>query len=98
MLVEMLGARRPSGRYLNVSPDWVSRAVRQHMLNSGIDSSIHKLRHTFITELMRITKGNLSAVMPIVGHEQADTTLGYSGWDGGEMWGDVAAMYQQRAA
>lgn len=45
---------------------------------------------------MRLTRGNLSAVMPIVGHTTADTTLGYSGWDGGDTWDDVAAIYATR--
>jgi integrase/recombinase XerD len=46
----------------------------------GIEATPHCLRHTFGTELARVTKGNLLAVAKAMGHEDVKTTQGYVGW------------------
>lgn len=87
----------PSRSRPTVHPYSVSRRVREHLLELGIDGTAHQLRHSFGTELARVTGGNLVMVATFMGHESTNTTMGYvklaaiGGAEAvGSMWGDAA--------
>ena len=82
-LVRMLSTRRPSGLLVPISVDQLGRRSSDHMRALGYDCTLHQLRHAFGTELARVTRGNVIAVGRAMGHESANTTLNYVGWDGG---------------
>lgn len=60
------------------TPDNVSRRVTRHLRAHGINATAHQLRHTFGTELARVTHGDLLVVGSVMGHASATTTLGYA--------------------
>jgi site-specific recombinase XerD len=61
----------------------VSRIISRFMRSQGIAESAHSLRHTFATELMIASEGNLRAVQRLVRHKSSATTERYtSAWDG----------------
>lgn len=84
----MLSVRRPSGLLVPISVDQLGRRASDHMRSLGYDCTIHQLRHSFGTELARVTNGNVTAVGLAMGHESANTTLNYIGWNGGD-WADM---------
>ena len=87
-LAAALARRHTQGRLVPWSPDGLGRRARAHLHACGYDASIHALRHSFGTELARVLKGNVVAVGRAMGHEKADTSLQYIGWNGGE-WGQM---------
>lgn len=77
--------------------DTVSKAINAHLRVAGIDGTAHQLRHSFGTELARVTGGNLVMVATFMGHESTNTTMGYvklaavGGAEAvGAMYGDAA--------
>ena len=87
-LASALTSRRVQGALVPWSPDALGRRARAHLHACGYDASIHALRHSFGTELARVLKGNVVAVGRAMGHEKADTSLQYIGWNGGD-WGPM---------
>lgn len=92
-LARLLAQRRPSGPVVGWVADTVGRRVADHLRACGVDATCHQLRHSFGTELARLTGGNLWLVAGLMGHEDISTTQGYVGWDGGESAGIVAQMF-----
>jgi len=64
----------------NTSDHAVSDAIRHHFRKIGIQHRPHDLRHSFGTELAKITNGNLLQVQRLMGHASAQTTQRYIGW------------------
>jgi site-specific recombinase XerD len=66
----------------------------------GVKSSLHALRHSYATALLREsggTAGGLRAVQRLVGHASSKTTERYtSAWDG-EAWSVAAMLPNPRA-
>lgn len=79
-------------RFVPVSPDWLGTAVARHLRTHGFDATLHQGRHSFGTELARVTGGDLMLIQQLMGHEHTSTTTGYIALNapGGT---DVAAMY-----
>lgn len=87
----------PSSTRPTMHPYSVSRRIRTHLAELGIDGTAHQLRHSFGTELARVTNGNLVMVATFMGHESTNTTMGYvrlaaiGGAEAvGAMYGDAA--------
>jgi integrase/recombinase XerD len=93
LLVELLGRRRPNGAVVGWSTDRVGRNIANFMRASGYDCTAHQLRHTFGTELARISRGNIPMIGSLMGHSHASTTMGYVGWAGGEHANAIGKMY-----
>lgn len=91
-LAPMLAGIR-HGRIVDATPDTIGRRVAEHLRACGLDASLHQLRHTFGTELVRVTNGNLILGGLLMGHESPDTTKGYVGWNGGDAAAAVGAMF-----
>lgn len=77
--------------------DTVSKTIGYHLAVAGIPGTAHQLRHSFGTELARVTGGNLVMVATFMGHESTNTTMGYvklaaiGGAEAvGAMYGDAA--------
>lgn len=96
LLVARLGGRG-DGRVIDRSSDVIGKRVAEHLRASGVDASMHQLRHTFGTELARVTGGNLILTGALMGHESPDTTKGYVGWAGGDAGAAVVAMFDDAA-
>lgn len=75
----------------------IGYAVGAHLRACGVAASMHQLRHTFGTELARVTGGNLILTGSLMGHESPDTTKGYVGWAGGDASAAVTAMFDDAA-
>lgn len=60
------------------SGDSVSNAVREHFKRLGIKHRPHDLRHTFATELARVSGGNMMLVQQLLGHASLNTTQRYT--------------------
>jgi integrase len=91
----MLAGRR--GPLFTVSPDTVGRRIKEHLVSCGVHATAHQLRHTFGTELARVTGGDLWMIGSLMGHASATTTMGYTqlGGDKGasavsHLFGDAA--------
>lgn len=95
-LAAMLRGIRP-GPLVDVNAQSVGRKVARHLRSLGIDMTAHKLRHTFGTELARVTEGNVVLVASLLGHEDISTTMAYIGWSGGPGAAAVAGMYPPAA-
>ena len=82
-LVSLLSGLPASGRVFEgrgggaMHRDSVSKAIRRHLSGAGIPGTAHQLRHSFGTELARVTGGNLVMVASFMGHESTNTTMGY---------------------
>jgi integrase len=94
-LAKMLEGKR--GPLFDVSPDTVGRRIKDHLRACGVTATAHQLRHTFGTELARITGGDLLMIGQLMGHASATTTMGYTqlGGDKGaaavsHLFGDAA--------
>lgn len=88
----MLAGRR--GQLFDVSKNSVGRRVAEHLRACGVDATCHQLRHTFGTELARLTHGDLLLVGSLMGHECTDTTKGYTAFDSSRSASAVAELYQ----
>lgn len=60
------------------SGESVSNAVRAHFKACGVRRRPHDLRHTFATELARVTGGNMMVVAQLMGHTSVATTQRYT--------------------
>ena len=89
--------RRTDGRLVDRHHDTIGHRVAAHLRACGVDASMHQLRHTFGTELARVTNGNLILTGRLMGHESPDTTKGYVGWSGGDASAAVVAMFGDAA-
>lgn len=95
-LAKALARRRTQGPLIPWTPDKLGRLARAHLHACGYDHSLHAVRHSYATEMYRITK-DIVAVGRAMGHTKADTTLQYVGWAGsdwstlfGQMYGPAA--------
>ena len=90
-LVRMLSGR--TGRLFTVSPDTISRRIKQHLASCGITATAHQLRHTFGTELARTSSGDLLMIGALMGHANVATTMGYTQLGGDLGQSAVARMF-----
>lgn len=95
-LAAALGRRTVQGRLVPWTPDKLGRVARAHIHACGYDYSLHACRHTFATELARVTKGNVIVISKALGHEKADTSMQYIGWSGGDWSPLFGEMYDDR--
>lgn len=65
------------GRYVPLSADRVGKLGAAHLRACGFDCTLHQLRHSFGTEMYRITK-DLKVVGKLMGHESTATTELYA--------------------
>lgn len=65
-----------------VRPATISYSVSSYLASCGIDAVCHQLRHTFGSELTRVTAGDLVTVGKQMGHISPATTANYAGWAG----------------
>lgn len=86
-----------AGHVFGVNAATVSRQVGRYLKANGLDSSCHKLRATFGTQLSEVSNGNIVMVQRLMGHESPTTTMAYVGWGGGEAAGVVGTMYDDCA-
>lgn len=75
------------------TPESVGRAIARHLRSCGIDATAHQLRHTFGTELARVSGGDVLVVGEVMGHSSATTTLGYTRLALGRASAAVGQMY-----
>ncbi len=85
------------GQLFQVNAATVSRRIGRYLKACGLDSSAHRLRATFGTQLSEVSNGNIVMVQRLMGHESPTTTMAYVGWGGGEAAGVVATMYDDCA-
>ena len=83
-LVEMLAGR--SGRLFDLTPGAVGKRLKRHMVAHGVNATAHQLRHTFGTELAKVSHGDMLMIGALMGHSSATTTLGYT-----QLVGDLGA-------
>lgn len=76
----------------------VGRNIKRHLEACGIHGVPHQLRHTFGTELARITSGDLQVVAEAMGHGSMETTRGYTAFAGGRSATFIGAMFGGDAA
>lgn len=81
-----------------VTPATVGRAIKRHLEACGIDGVPHQLRHTFGTELARISDGDLQVVADAMGHGSMETTRGYTAFTGGRSAALIGQMFGGDAA
>jgi len=78
-LAAELQDRRPQGsRWVPLTAQQLGRRAAEHMRRHGFDCTLHQLRHSFGTEAARAWNGNVQVVGNMMGHESANTTLGYA--------------------
>jgi integrase/recombinase XerC len=64
-------------------PSTVCRLLGDFMRSLNIGESAHSLRHTYATQLLIESNGNLRAVQRLLGHASSKTTERYTArWDG----------------
>lgn len=83
--------------FAGATPESVGGAVGRYLRAHGIDATAHQLRHTFGTELARVTGGDVLVVGQMMGHSSASTTLGYTRLADGRAASAVAGMYDGAA-
>jgi site-specific recombinase XerD len=60
-----------------ISKAGVQKLIKEHMAKNGIESSVHKLRHTFCT--LQLEAGtDITTIKELAGHGSINTTLGYT--------------------
>lgn len=96
-LAALLHRHRGQGRYFPLTPDGIGRRISRHLRALGIDATGHQFRHTFGTQIARLSRGNMILLGRLMGHENPATSLGYAGWDGGEAGTVIAQMYPPAA-
>jgi integrase/recombinase XerD len=60
-----------------VRPASVSSTISRHLHLSGLNATPHQLRHTFGTELARVSGGDMVFTAELMGHASMNTTMGY---------------------
>lgn len=91
VILRLLVGRR--GPLFAVCAQTVGRRIRAHLRACGIDGTCHQLRHSFGTELARVSHGDLLTVGALMGHESPVTTLGYTALSGDRGADAVAHLY-----
>ncbi len=86
-------AERRRGPVFVVGSKRIAEEVGAHMRRHGVHASLHQLRHSFATEAMRGSGGNVPLVMHLMGHASPETTMGYAGWAGGDAGPVVSRLY-----
>jgi integrase len=81
-LVVLMRGRRRVGPVFRLGPAAVAGRIKRHLALCGIEATPHQLRHSFGTELARISGGNLLLVQELMGHEDVSTSRGYVRWSG----------------
>ena len=67
----------PEGGHLR--RDTLARLVAQHLRDYGAPRAVsHQLRHTFATNALEVTGGDLDTVATLLGHERVETTRVYA--------------------
>lgn len=89
--------RRPDGPLFGVTARGVSRRIADVLDLCGLDATPHQLRHTFGTELARVSRGNMRLVASLMGHDSMTTTAGYVALSGNG-YDAIAAMFDGEAA
>jgi site-specific recombinase XerD len=82
-----------TGPLFACNADTVGRRIKQHLASCGITATAHQLRHTFGTELARVSGGDLVLIGGMMGHTTTTTTLGYTQLGGDKGAAAVAAMF-----
>jgi integrase/recombinase XerD len=90
-LAAMLDGR--TGPIFGCTPATVGRRVKAHLASIGVTGTAHQLRHTFGTELARVSGGDLLMIGALMGHASTTTTLGYTQLGGDRGARAVAGMY-----
>jgi integrase len=85
-------AEQTFGKYVDIDPNTLSTMVTKHLQRNGVSATMHCLRHTFGTEMARVS-GSLILTGTLMGHSSPVTTQQYVGWMGGDATAAVAAMY-----
>lgn len=67
-----------AGKVCPHTEDTIGRKVAKHLRESGVDATMHHLRHTFGTEAGRASGGNVLVVRELLGHESPETSLRYT--------------------
>lgn len=94
--------RRPGGWLFPADPGdrhvtaaTVRRRISAAFTAIGVTMTAHQLRHSFGTELARVTNGNLLLVAHVLGHDSVVTTQGYTAFAAGpeaaaigKLWAD----------
>jgi site-specific recombinase XerD len=82
---------REKGRQM---PAWrVSHLIRQHLHDCGIRASAHSLRHTYATQVLRQSGGDLRMTQELLGHSSPTTTSIYAAWAQDKAAEVVAHLY-----
>lgn len=76
-LVRLLDGCRP-GRLTEYTKETIGRKVSEYLRASGVDATLHQLRHTFGTEAARASNGNVLVVRDLMGHASPTTTVRYT--------------------
>lgn len=79
--------------FAGATPASVGAQVARYLRRHGIDATAHQLRHTFGTELARVTGGDVLVVGQMMGHSSPVTTLGYTRLASGAAARAVGQMY-----
>ena len=82
-----------TGPLFTCNADTVGRRIKRHLASCGITATAHQLRHTFGTELARVTGGDLVLIGAMMGHATTTTTLGYTQLGGDKGAAAVAGMF-----
>ncbi len=83
------------GRYVPLSADRIGKLGAAHLRACGFDCTLHQLRHSFGTEMYRITK-DLKAVGKLMGHESTATTELYAALVDDSSAAAINLAYQER--
>lgn len=75
-------------------PAWkVSHLLRTHLYDCGIRASAHQLRHTYATQVLRTSGGDLRMTQELLGHSSPTTTSIYAAWAQDKAADVVAQLY-----
>ena len=72
----------------SLTSDHVCRFFKKH----GIDGTLHRCRHRFATELLRVNSGDLVMLQRLLGHASIDQSLRYAAWTGQRAAVDSVAL------
>lgn len=92
-LAPLLRQRR--GRFVPLTADRIGKIGAAHLRACGFDCTTHQLRHSFGTEMYRITK-DLKKVGRLMGHESTQTTEGYAALTDDSAHEAINLAYQPR--
>ena len=70
--------QRSNARILGLTSSAIWRLVKRYGRHAGLEISVHTLRHTFGTRLLRSQAVDLVTVAAMMGHESLDTTAIYT--------------------